>query len=158
MYARILVPLDGTPLAETVLPHATEIARRFDSTLVLLRVSMSIADAARATRPSELPAAVPLAEDVIESLVDSQEQLAEAYLKLMSTSLAKAGIAHECVVMEGDPELALVQAVREQRIELVTMATHARTGLGRLLHGSIADRLLHDIEVPILMLHAHLDK
>ena len=154
MYSRILVPLDGTKLAEAILPHAIAIARRFDGTLVVLRVSISIIEATRATLPSELPAAVPLAEDVVETLVESQEELAEAYLKLVSTSLAKEGITHECLVMEGDPELALVQAVREQRIDLVTMATHARSGLGRLVHGSVAGGLLRDVEVPILMLHA----
>jgi nucleotide-binding universal stress UspA family protein len=153
MYSRILVPLDGTALSESILPHSSAVASRFDATLVLLRVSISEAEAMRQTVPGEPLTAAPLAMDMADQLVEVSSTAAEAYLGRIVQGLAASKLRCEALVMDGDPVLALRQAVKEQRIDLVTMATHGRSSLGRLVQGSVAEDLLHVIGVPVLMLH-----
>jgi nucleotide-binding universal stress UspA family protein len=153
MYTRILVPLDGSSLAEAILPHAVAIAQRFGATLVLLRVGLSEAQAVRQTLPGEPVTAAPLSLSVAHELAESQQEAAIRYLQGVGQDLDAAKVKHEAIVMDGDPVLALRQAVREQSINLVTMATHGRSTLGRLLQGSVAEDLLHEIGVPVLMLH-----
>src|SRR5207237_8844898 len=117
--------------------HATEIARRFDATLVLLRASTSLPQALNQTIAPEPAAAVPVAIDVAQNLVDAQEDVAERYLKQLVAGLRASGVRCEALVVQGDPATSLVDIVKDQRIDLVAIATHARSVLGRLLHPSV---------------------
>ncbi|MHB8573760.1 MAG: universal stress protein [Dehalococcoidia bacterium] len=154
MYKRILVPLDGTELAEAILPHATELARRFEATLVLLRATTSLPEAMRQTIAPEPMAAVPVSVDVAESLVEIQEDAAERYLQQIGGRLKAEGVTCEALVVQGDASVSLAEAVKTQHIDLIAMATHARSTFGRLLHGSVAESILHEVRVPVLLLHA----
>lgn len=154
MYARIMVPLDGTTLAEAILPHAGELARRFDATIVLFRATTSFAEAVRETTPPEPLAAGALAADVAERIVAAGEEAAQAYLARMQQALTGQGLRVESVIAEGDPTAALTQAVKEQRIELLAMVTHGRSAFGRLFKGSVAADVLQDIDVPVLLVRA----
>jgi nucleotide-binding universal stress UspA family protein len=154
VYSRILVPLDGTELGEAILPHATAIAERFGATLVLLRVSMSTAEAVRQTTPVDPITAVPTDMDVANDLVETDSETAHVYLERLCRQLLERKLSFEALLMEGDARTALRQAVKDQRIDLVTMATHGRSALGRVFQGSVAEGLLHEVNVPVLMLHA----
>ena len=154
MYNRILVPLDGSSLAEAVLPHATELARKLDATLVLLRVTMSRGEAIRETVSPDPITAAPLSIDVANQLVEAQDQAAEQYLAGIRKGLTSQNIACETAVIEGNAAMVLTEAVRERSIDLIAMATHARSGLGRLIFGSVAESVIHDVNVPVLLVHA----
>ena len=153
MYHRILVPLDGGELSETILPHATEMARRFDATLVLLRVSSSLAEVVSKTVPPEPMAEAPIAVDVAEEVVEVEEETAEQYLRQVVERLKQEGVVCEALVVQGEPAVSLAEAVKQQNIDLVAMTTHARSALGRLLHGSVSEAVLHEVHVPVLLLH-----
>jgi len=152
-YRRILVPLDATPAAERILPHAMSIARSTGALLVLLHVLTARAEVLQQAMGGD---------GLGKTSVDVADEQAEralagvaAYLPQVQAMLAEAGVPHEVLIVEGDAKGLLVQVVREQRIDMVAMTTPSRTMLGRLLRGATtADMLLRDIEVPVLLLHA----
>jgi nucleotide-binding universal stress UspA family protein len=154
MYSRVLVPLDGTHLAETILPHAIDIARRFDATLVVLRALTAIEDIGRETAVGEPFAAAPIGVDLTQEVIEDEREAARRYLADVGRRLQAEGVRVEAFMQEGDPALVLPAAVKGQRADLVAMATHGRTSLGRLVFGSVAESVLHEVNVPMLLLHA----
>src|SRR3954447_19983824 len=102
MYSRILVPLDGSHFAEAILPHAVEMAKRYEATLVLLRVVLSEAEAVTQTATPEPLAVSPLSIELAEQVVQAQEAAADSYLSRLSAGFAEAGIKFELLVGEGE--------------------------------------------------------
>jgi nucleotide-binding universal stress UspA family protein len=135
---RILVPLDGSPLAEAALPAAVEFAQGSPgTTLVLLRA----AEAAR------MPGV-----DPTEAQVTAVRE-AEEYLQAVSTRLVRQGVKPvKTSVWYGPPAPAIVEAARVTRADLIVMCSHGRSGLGRLILGSVAESVLRGTRTPILML------
>lgn len=133
---KIMVPLDGSRLSEVALPAAFDFARR-GATLVLLR-------AAEATR---LPAT-----DPTESQVAVIRE-AEGYLSSVAARARKAGVtAVETSVWYGPPAESIIEAARVRGIDLIVMSSHGRSGLGRLVLGSVAETVLRGTTTPILLL------
>jgi nucleotide-binding universal stress UspA family protein len=142
--SRILVPLDGSPLAESVLPHAQALATAFNAEIVLLRVIGTPAGVY--TLPEMLPI---LAADTYhgeheasEYLTHWQSQLEEQGLHVRSLS-AKAQIAD-----------AILDVSLAQQVSLIAMCTHGRSGVSRWFYGSVAERVLQAATVPILLVRA----
>jgi nucleotide-binding universal stress UspA family protein len=137
---KILVPLDGSPLAESALADAVDIAVRHGATLVLLRAAYATA----------LPAVDP---------VDSQVTVvreAEAYLADVAARARAAGVTDvETSVWYAAATDAIIEAARMREVDLIVMSTHGRTGLNRLMLGSVAESVLRGTSTPILMLRAH---
>jgi nucleotide-binding universal stress UspA family protein len=135
-FQRILVPLDGSPLAEAILPHAVEMARRYQATLLLLRV----------TEAHTFPGVDP---------VDAQVRVvaeAEAYLAEVERSLAAAGVAVDCAVRYGHATEEIIDHAERRKADLIAMSTHGRTGLPRAALGSVAETVLRASSVPLLLL------
>jgi nucleotide-binding universal stress UspA family protein len=133
---KIMVPLDGSRLAEVALPEAFDFARR-GAMLVLLR-------AAEATR---LPAA-----DPTESQVAVIRE-AEGYLASVAARARTAGVDKvETSVWYGPPAESIIDAARVRGIDLIVMSSHGRSGLGRLVLGSVAETVLRGTTIPILLL------
>lgn len=135
----ILVPLDGSILAETALPEAIDVARQRGARLLLVRAA---------------EAHVPVAVDPTEAQVRVVQD-AEAYLARVKARLAASGVTDvETSVWYGSPAYAIVEAARLRRADLVVMTTHGRSGLGRLILGSVAESVLRGTTTPILLLRA----
>lgn len=138
---RILVPLDGSELAEKALPLARELAKEWGTTLSLIRVVpdpfMTFVPYAAGDPPSRV-----LSDDVDE---------ANAYLVSVGHSLG-GEVTTDVVV--GDVVTGLVREVAKQGITDVVMASHGRTGLSRVVSGSVADALIHELHCPILVVPA----
>ena len=133
---KILVPLDGSRLAETALGEAIELARN-SATLVLLRA----AEAAR----------VPMADPTDAQVTVVRE--AESYLEGVAERMRAAGVADvQTSVWYGAPGEAIVEAARVREIDLIVMSTHGRSGLGRLVFGSVAETVLRGATTPILLI------
>ncbi len=136
---RMLVPLDGSKLAEQALTKALDIAEGDKPTLVLLR----------AAEASTWPGA---------DRTDEQVRVvreAEEYLDGVKAALARKGIRKvETSVWYGPPASAIVEAARVTKADLVVMTTHGRSGLGRLILGSVAEAVLRGTSTPILLLRA----
>lgn len=136
---RILVPLDGSALAESALPKAVEMARVGLSGLLLVR----------AAEAHTLPGA-----DPIDAQVEVVRE-AEEYLKGVADRLARDGVRNvETSVWYGPAASAIVDAARLRKADLIVMTTHGRSGLGRLILGSVAESVLRGTSTPILLLRA----
>ncbi len=141
MYQRVLVPLDGSPIAETILPFIEQIAGPLDMEIMLLRVvPLGALDVVAMAR--EVPAGEPIAKELE----------AQAYLEPLVEGLKGKAVRAGGRVRIGDPATEIVAAAREIRADLIAMTTHGRSGLGRLLFGSVAEAVLRTSPIPVFLL------
>jgi nucleotide-binding universal stress UspA family protein len=139
MFTKILVPLDGSAMAEEALPMAVGLARAHGATLLLLR----------AAEASTFPGV-----DPTEAQVKVTTE-ADGYLGAVSARLAADGIASvETSVWYGAPAYGIVEGARVAKADLIVMTTHGRSGLGRLILGSVAEAVLRGTTTPILVVRA----
>ena len=142
MFTRILVPLDGSPLAEAVLPHAQNVATLCRAELLLLRVvvfpapSMTLDDAGRAARY----------HDDLTQL----RAAALAYVERMALVLRADGFVARAETREGNVGDEILSAAEARRCDLIAMSTHGRSGFQRLVLGSVAEGVLRHSDVPVL--------
>jgi nucleotide-binding universal stress UspA family protein len=135
----ILVPLDGSALAEAALPRALELAEVSGARVLLLRAAQ---------------ASTLLGADPTEAQVKVVSE-AEAYLAEVQQRLTGQGrVTVETSVWYGPAAYAIVEAARIRRVDQIVMTTHGRSGLGRLLLGSVAESVLRGTTTPILLLRA----
>jgi nucleotide-binding universal stress UspA family protein len=139
---RIVVPLDGSPLAEAALAPAARLAAAAGARLVLLRVQ---------SWPVMTTMALPYVPDLgpVEAELERQ---AQQYLEGVLGRLP-AGVAADIAVLRGIPTMTLVDYVQENAVDLVVMTTHGRGGVRRLALGSTADRLIR-LGLPVLLIRA----
>jgi nucleotide-binding universal stress UspA family protein len=132
---RILIPLDGSPLSEAVIPLAEALARDYDADLLLVRALQPGGSA--------------------EAEVAAQEA-AEAYLRALAADLAARGRSVDWKVWYDDPARAIADAARYNAIDLIAMSTHGRGGVSRLIVGSVAEALVRQAPVPVLLVRGEL--
>ncbi len=150
MYKKILVCLDGSELAEQVLPYAAELAGRFGSAVVLLRV---VSEPVLVTPGIPGVAGVPVVTSRMGRLVESEEKQSETYLESVAEKLSKQhGIQAETVTLLGPAGPTIVDYATANEVELIAIATHGRTGPGRVLFGSVADHVTRQSRLPILLI------
>src|SRR6185437_11936918 len=145
MVKKLVVGLDGSPLAEAALPYAEVFARANQATVVLVRV-------ARVGEMPEEPAEEPAPEsapttqtvDVSRELAVEQREVyeAERYLHAVAERLGREGLVTETVVAVGEPAVILVEEAQTRQAELLILSTHGRSGLGRWIYGSVADQVM----------------
>ena len=139
----VIVPLDESPLAEQVLPHAAYLARAMGLRIILLRVTPAAGDYYRTMEY------VPGNFGDIAQFIDGQ---ALEYLHQVGQKLRGEGLPQvEERLLHGHPAAAIVDLARETRHSFVAMTTHGRSGIGRWLLGSVADRVVRHSAGPVLM-------
>ena len=139
MYKRIMVPLDGSPLAEQALTHATAQAERFEAELILLKVLEPLPEATLTS-----PASVQRAEQL-------SAQLARDYLERIADPIRDEDSAVEIALLEGKPYVEIVRFAAETEIDMIVMSTRGHSGWSRWLLGSVADRVVRGATVPVLL-------
>jgi nucleotide-binding universal stress UspA family protein len=142
MYRKIVVPLDGSELAEQALEHTRALAHCLGSEVILMRV-MAYRNYDYLVTDPELSA----------GLRDEMEAEACNYLEPLANALQDEGIraSAEAVVASGPIADTIIEFVHEKRADLVVMSTHGRTGPSRWLLGSVADRVVRGAGVPVFM-------
>lgn len=149
MFKKILICLDGSRLAEQILPYAIEQALRFGSKTALLHV-MSVPDR---IAMASVAGATPQTADMIEEEAQRQKAEMEDYLEGVAKPIADKGIDVECVTLEpSQPGQAIVKYAQESSFDLICIATHGHSGLGRVVFGSVADHVLRQSGLPILVI------
>jgi nucleotide-binding universal stress UspA family protein len=141
MYRRALIPLDGSMIAEAIVPFILEIAGPLDMEVALLRVI--------------LPTPPVMGEGGGAMVVDDVEQLrarAEEYLASVATGLRARGVRATTQVRFGNAVGEILAGAREAEADLIAMTTHGRGGLGRLLFGSVAEAVLRQAEIPVFLM------
>jgi nucleotide-binding universal stress UspA family protein len=151
-YARILVPVDGSLLAEEVLPHVVSLARRYGAAVELVRAYYPPPSLLAASAASSLPGTGPVLDPT--PFIAAGKQEADLYLERVAERLEAAGVAVEPRRVDGAPGESVVDAAREQGADLIAMTTHGRGGLGRLVMGSVADYVLQHAPCPVLLIRA----
>ena len=143
MYARIMLPLDGSKLAERALGVALPLAERHGATLDLVSVHEPV-----------LPTTVTTGTPSYDTALDAEQRDAmRRYLERTAGRLRKRVPLHvETAFREGRVVPTLAQLARERRAQLIVLSTHGRGGFQRLWLGSIADGLLRHAPVPVLLL------
>ena len=147
MYKTILVPLDGSKLAETALPHAESLATRYGAKLILLTVVSAPPISGRE------PADIGLFQQNMEDL----RQEAEQYLNGLKGEFREKHIQAE-VRVGLDPVVSeIVETAETRAVDLVIIASHGRSGLGRFFFGSVAAGVLNRIERPLMIIRSKED-
>lgn len=140
-HKRVLVALDGSPSSEAVLRFLLEIAGPLDMTVLLMRVLEPVP-----------PVVIEGSRHMVLEDVEARRRDAEEYLAPIAAALRAQGVETSLEVRRGHPAEEIIAAAREQRADLIAMATHGRTGLGRLLFGSVAEVVLRHAPVPVFMI------
>ncbi len=137
---KVMVPLDGSPLAETVLPYVEELAQKMSLDMLLVQV----------VRPLHLfwmdhyPAGVAEEQEAIESQ-------AKGYLGDIATGLAGGGLNVQWQLLVGHPATTIIELARETPHDLIALATHGRSGFSRWAMGSVAEALIRSTGDPIMV-------
>jgi nucleotide-binding universal stress UspA family protein len=164
MYGKILVPLDGSALAELALFHAEALAQRFESEILLVKVCPPVsAPIEFYTFGEEI-----MAEDDNRDLADASlagstpqrqaEKIAEDYLTSLQEKLHVKNIKSCCFVLSGSIPEAILDIAETEKVDLIVMSTHGRSGLSRWVYGSVAAKILQAASCPIFLIRAKLEK
>ena len=150
MYQRIVVPLDGSPVAEQALPDATELARLLDVPVHLLRVvDPYVSEHGSLT-------GMFVDESAIAQAIREEDAIAQSYLQGVADRLSAAGSRVTLETVRGHPDRAIVE--RTVSGDLVAIASHGRGGLQRWLLGSVAEKVIRHAHTPVLLIRARPDE
>lgn len=145
MYKTILVPLDGSPRAEAILPHVISLATHYNAKVVLLQV---VEPVVAIVTPYDM---VPYVDkETAERVI----QEAKSYLMAKEGELRSQGIEAKAMVESGPVVSTILDVATRERADLIAMASHGRTGLARVFYGSVAAGILQGADRPLLLIRA----
>src|SRR6267378_3273618 len=137
MYRNILIPLEKSPADETILSHIKPLARMTGAKLLLVHVS----DGWVARNFNQL------------KLAESEEMKEDrAYLEKRSRDLTAEGFSCDAVLALGEPSDEIIKLAREKDVDLIAMTTHGHRFVSDILYGATADKVRHEVDVPVLLL------
>ena len=146
MYRKILVPLDGSKVAEGVLPHARALAYSEGAELILLTVGANpIMDYAFSD------------PGIAQMAIDEQEERSKKYILEVEGQLKAGGFRTSTLLRVGAVVDVILGVADEMQVDIIAMSTHGRTGPARWLLGSVAERVVQNSKVPVLLIRAKAD-
>ena len=143
MYRKILVPLDGSKVAVGVLPHAKELAYSEGAELILLNVGANPALDFVFSDPG-----------LAQSAVQEQEERSKKYMTEIESQLKAAVFKTSTILRVGAVADVILGVAEELQVDVIAMSTHGRTGPARWLLGSVAERVVHNSKVPVLLIRS----
>jgi nucleotide-binding universal stress UspA family protein len=135
MFKKILVPLDGSKLAEGILPRVEWLAKIHNAEVTLLRIALA----------HTFPGTDPVQHQV------NVVREAEEYLAKTEADLKAVGVKCNSVVRYGHDAQEIVEHAKDRDFDLIAMSTHGRTGLTQFVLGSVANKVIHTAAAPILL-------
>ena len=148
MYKSILVPLDGSKRAERILPHVEELALRFGAEVIFIRVVEPLVSTIGTHDSSP---------GIYIDVVDELYKETKAYLTALKGEFREKGISVKTIVGRGTIVNNIISVSESENVDLIAMASHGRTGLGRVFYGSVAAGVLHQVDRPLLLIRARSD-
>ena len=151
MYQHLLVALDGSEAAEAVLDHAVSLATAFHAQVTLLRATVSAETLlAETSSPSSVGDVGPVVDPT--PILDAERETIAEYLTAVADRLRSRGVAAVAIdEPEGSPAEVIVSRATELGVSLLLMTTRGRSGLGRMVFGSVADSVLRHAPCPVLL-------
>ncbi len=143
MYNRILVPLDGSALAERILPHVEAIAKGTGAEILLLRT----------TDPRHGSIAAEAATEA-RKWVEADRAQAAKYLEGVAKRLQDSGLTTKLEVLVGEPAVEILTAAEKENVDLIAMMSHGSTAFNKFDLGSVAHKILKASSRPVLMVRA----
>ena len=143
----VVIPLDGSDFSEQALPFAVELAQALHLKLMLIRTILTASFAF--TEPYPLGGT-----DMSAQLLESAELDASSYLEGKVEPLRLKGMAVEALVAIGDPANKIIDMAAATPGSLIVMTSHGRSGVGRFVLGSVADRVVRTSGSPVLVVRA----
>lgn len=134
MFERIMVPLDGSSVAEEAIGVAAEVARRFDAELLLLRVFAP-------------PVLTPGNTVDVEALMETERQAFISYLEPLQPEGVRTRVL---AIQAGSSAEGILATIDLEKVQLVVMTSHGRTGVKRFLFGSVAEKVVRRASCPVL--------
>lgn len=165
---RILIPLDASKASRMIIPYVKEFFKPEEYRLYLLKVFETDAEeivippahAALEWTPRMYALVAKWQETEHESHAHKQAALCRALEEALAeeaAELVEVGYEVDTRMACGDPAQRIEETIKNLRVDLVAMTTHAREGLKRLVKGSVAGKVLHDMTIPVLLFHPTLD-
>ena len=160
MFKKILVPLDGSSLAEQVVSCAADEAAQHGGKLVLLRITALPADLMPPGISGYIGPGVPIyvapgllgyTPSLLEE-IEREDDQATAYLEGIAQPLREKGLDVEVVTLQGNPGQAIIDYANDNQVDLIVLATCGHGGLRRLVFGSVADFVLKESALPLLVI------
>jgi nucleotide-binding universal stress UspA family protein len=154
MYRTILLTTDGSEIARAATPHAIHLATMSpDATVIAVSVIDTVAQILAQATPSGWGYdGGRIAVEAAEGAVAAERAEAEATLAALKTELEATGAKNvRTAIIEGHPGTAIVDAATAEHADIVVMATHGRSGLGRAVLGSVADHVMRHAPCPVLL-------
>ncbi len=152
----ILVPLDGSRLAESALPHAEAVARLRGSQvteILLLSVYAPEIYPVKYYFQMDYPPTVPLKyEDYVQQEIDQARERCKKYLKNIADQFTAKGINVRTQAVMGEAAEEIIKCAGQNPFQLIVMASHGRSGLSHLTFGSVAERVLLETNIPVFMI------
>lgn len=146
MYQKVLVPLDGSEVAECALTHLKAIASGCDVVdVVLLKVM----------EPLSVPGDYVISEGDRVKLESRYRAEAQSYMETIVKQIGEGGLNVRADIIQGEAAESIVDYVDKQNVDLVIMATHGRSGIRRWAMGSVADKVVRHLNIPVLLVRAH---
>lgn len=143
MIEKILVPLDGSKLAEKALPYAEVLAEKLSAKLILtwvLHPLIVMAD---------------YGASAYQAIIDLEKHEATEYLTLMQIKLQKRALRVQTNMSNGPIAQAIIDLACQEKVDLIVMSTHGRSGLSRWVYGSVAVKVLEHAPCPVLLVRVH---
>ena len=147
MFKHMLIALDGSRFAERALQPALQIALRFESRVTFLRV-VAIEPQAVVMGPGINMGAL----DMMGQAYEHEMEESEGYLDSIRRQWSGLGIPVRLEVTRGDPSTMIVDTAAAVDADLIAMTTHGRSGLSRLIYGSVAEGVLRSSPIPVLLI------
>lgn len=144
----ILIPLDGSALAEAVIPTALDLARDLDARIVLVSVVVPTPTSWGSAAPGWGPVGT---WDMAMAPLEEQTRTTETYLESVRAQMALPEARVETDAHVGTLPRGILEAVEKHGADLIAMSTHGRGGLGRLVMGSVTDMVIRLAGVPVLV-------
>jgi len=143
MFKRLLVPLDGSALAEQAIPSAVRLAHATGGSILLVRAVNPLREF------TIYPEMTITSQDIVKEEING----AAAYLSQIASSKQLAGIETHTAVLSGPIAASILDAAYEHQIDAIILCSHGRTGVKRWVLGSVAEEVVRHSSIPVLLLH-----
>jgi nucleotide-binding universal stress UspA family protein len=145
-YKHLLVPLDGSKLAELALDDAVGLAKVSQAEMTLIQV----------VYPAEEVIGTEIGYPIyLDQQWENQKVMALEYLTGVRNRIADDNLTIHLAAVAGTPAETIIDYASKHPVDLIVMATHGRSGLQRWVYGSVADKVLRGADVPVLLVRAH---
>ena len=150
MYQKLLVPLDGSPRAESILPHVEHLATRFKAKVIFFQ---AVEPPLQFINPSlyETTIQTDVLQEHIKDFKRRQDEIT-AYLNGVQEGFRKKGIDTGILVEQGSAVDTIIAAAQRENVDLIAIASHGRTGMSRVFYGSVTAGIMQKIDRPILII------